>query len=1244
LEQRLGYLNYLNPYIFHINLYDLGFLGAIFIGFTFALQLGFAKKINQAANRFLSLALITMVLWLLCILGRDIGLEVYIPFWSRIPLQFSLALGPLIFFYVLKITRPEYKFRYKDLLHFSPLLLQLGAQALEVRDSVKTGAATYHTAIFQQLNPVLQLLAFVSVVIYLYLAYRLIERFYQQLKFNGGDRYRLELRWLHNLLIGFGLLWLMWMPFVAIDYFYYNYQLAAQAYYPLYLCLALMIIRMGAKTFLRPGIGVPGNTLPILKPLPPAELKQKSNWLKKAVKEKRYYEDPELSLSTLAEKLNLHTHELSRILNTVLRKTFNDFINEYRVAEVARKMHDPAYDHITLLGIAYDSGFNSRTTFHRIFKQMTGKSPAEYKAAQKKEIPSYNLEHYPRFASIISNQEATLKWSDEKLNRNYMFRNYLKIAFRSFWRHKVFTLINIIGLTIGISASLVIYLIVHYDFTFDKFHKDSDRIFRVVSNFKFQGNWRHSYGVTTPMAAGIKNNITGVELIAPLHTLNPDVMVTGKHNEPIKFKGQDHITLADQNYFKLIHYTWLAGSSTTALNDPYHVVLTSERAKVYFPSLNYEQMLGKTVTYDTLKTTVSGIVETINENTDFSCHDFISLSSARPKTALGNDLRLDKWGSTNSASEVFIKLYPHISAANIQAQVNAMYKKNNPQTPEQLKNSSEQTYTVQPLSDIHFNQTYGTFDYSSPANQTRLYMLLAIAGFLLLLGCINFINLSTAQATQRAKEIGIRKTMGSTRSQLIVQFLSETFLITLFAVIIAVCLAPLILKLFSDFVAPGVKADYIHQPGIFLFLFVLTIVVSVLSGFYPALMLSGYKPVLVLKNQAQSNSHKTRNAWLRKSLTVSQFVIAQFFIMATMLVSKQIYYALHKDMGFKKEAIVFAETPYKTRKPATNMVMAEKLRTLPGVETVSVGSPPPSSNSTNSTDAVYKDGKKEITTPVELKFGDENYIKLYHIKILAGRGIQPGDTSHALVINEKYAKVLGFKTPGDAIGKVLGKLNGSNDMRIVGVVGNFYTYSLQSPINPVLILAAGDKDSWQNGYIHIALKPETAGGGEWQKTMAAMNKTWKDFYPDDDPNYQFYDKSIEQFYTQEKQTSTLLSWATWLSILISCLGLLGLAMYTTSQRTKEIGVRKVLGASVAQIVRLLSAELVLLILLAFVIVTPLAWWAMNKWMDNYTDKTTISWWLFAASGAGMLLTAFVTSSFQTIKAAIVNPVKSLRNE
>ena len=818
-----------------------------------------------------------------------------------------------------------------------------------------------------------------------------------------------------------------------------------------------------------------------------------------------------------------------------------------------------------------------------------------------------------------------------------MIKNYFKIAFRGFWKHKLFTLINIIGLSIGISAALVIYLIVHYDFTFDKFHYDSDRIYRVVTNSSFQGNVHYTSGVRGPLAGAIKSQATGVEITAPLFTLTPDVFIKGKKNVLTRFRAQDRVVLADQQYFKLFKYVWLAGSSSNALDEPNQVVLTSNQAKLYFPALSYDQMIGKIVTYDTLKTTVTGIVQTITENTDFTFHDFISFSTATANKTLGDEVQLNEWDSTNSAFEVFIKLSPQAAAANIEKQLNVILKKNNPPRPEEK--GSTQSFGLQPLNDVHFNGKYGTFDFSSTASKTTLYGLLVIAAFLLLLGCINFVNLTTAQAAQRAKEIGIRKTMGSSRMQLVILFLSETFFITLFAVIISILAAPLILKLFANFIAPGVKADFIHQPYVLLFLVILTIAVSFLSGFYPAIMLSGYKPVQVLKNQAQSNSNKTRNAWLRKSLTVSQFVIAQFFIMATVLVSKQIYYALHKDLGFKKDAIIIINTPWKTRTTKGNLVLLNKFRSMPQIEQVSIGGAAPSSGSMSSTFATYVDGKKEIKTSVELKFADENYIKLYKIKLLAGRNIREADTLKAFVINNTYARLLGFNDPHAAIGKQLIKFNGDHKITIAGVVADFYERSLHSPINPLVILAGN-----QTGTLHVALKPQTSDGNEWKTAIAAMGKAWKEIYPDDDFDYQFYDETIAKFYENEQHTSTLLAWATGLSIFISCLGLLGLAIYTTNQRTKEIGVRKVLGATVAQIVTLLSTELVMLIILAFVIVTPVAWWAMNKWMQSYADRTAISWWIFAASGAGMLAVAVFTSSFQTIKAALANPVKSLRSE
>lgn len=820
-----------------------------------------------------------------------------------------------------------------------------------------------------------------------------------------------------------------------------------------------------------------------------------------------------------------------------------------------------------------------------------------------------------------------------------MIKNYIKIAFRNFWRHKLFTLINVIGLSIGISAALVIYLIVNYDFTFDKFHLEGDRIYRVVTNSSYQGDYNYNSGVCGPLPGVVKTQVTGIDNSAPFYTLyGPNVSIPGKGNTTLKFKLQENIILADGRYFKLFNYKWLAGEAKSALDAPNQVVITSEQAKKYFPLLPYNQLIGKIINYDTIITTVTGIVETLKKNTDFTFHDFISYSTGTVNKDLSGQLQLTEWESTNSASQLFVKLSPLTSIARVEKQINDLLKKNDPPRPENKGNFRE--FRLQKLNDLHFSEKYGNFDSGHTANKTTLYGLLAIATFILLLGCINFVNLTTAQAAQRAKEIGIRKTLGSSRIQLVVQFLSETFLITLFSVIVSSALTPLILKLFSNFISLGVKADFLHQPNLIIFLITLTIAVSVLSGFYPALMLSGDTPVLVLKNQARSNNSQTRNAWLRKSLTVTQFIIAQFFIMATVLVSKQIYYALHKDLGYKKDAIIIIQTPWKNNQISRKLVYFNKLRAIPQIALLSFGGNPPSSGGTQSNQYTYKDGKKEIKADVQLKSIDENYLNVYKIELLAGRNLQRGDTSKGFLINNTYSKVLGFKSPHDAIGKNFEKFNNQKIMKIVGVVGDFYQRSLHEPIKPLALFISPNSAST----MHIALKPQTAGGNEWKQAIAAMQSSWKQVYPEDDFEYHFYDETIAKFYESEQHTSTLLTWATGLSIFISCLGLLGLAIYTTNQRTKEIGVRKVLGASVSQIVTLLSSELIALILLAFIIVTPIAWWAMNKWMQSFADRTPISWWIFGLSGTVMLLAAVFTSGFQTIRAAMANPVKSLRSE
>jgi predicted permease len=817
-----------------------------------------------------------------------------------------------------------------------------------------------------------------------------------------------------------------------------------------------------------------------------------------------------------------------------------------------------------------------------------------------------------------------------------MFKNYFKTAWRTLWKNKIFSLINVLGLAIGISASLVIYLIASYNLSFDKFEKDGDRIYRVVLTLVTSGEKYNISSVPVPIEPAIKNEMTGMDAVVPFFTFNnnPKISVPGVNKaEPIVFKNQSGFVYADENYFNLIGYNWLAGAAKTSLQQPYQTVLTQSAAALYFPNLQPEQIIGRHFYLnDTIAVTVNGVVKDIIANTDFTFKVFVSkptLETARLRPQYFND-----WGGINGASQLYVKLATSMSPDKIQKEITALYYRNQPKQPE---DNSEINFQLQPLNDIHFNVDYNT--YSIPQSSiTVLFGLLAVALFLLLLGCINFINLSTAQSAQRAKEIGIRKTIGGSKKQLILQFLSEAFLLTFLATILSVALTPLILKAFSGFVPNAVTFNIINQPGIMLFLLILIIVVTVLSGFYPAIILSSYKPIAVLKNQTGSTTTGTRNAWLRKTLTVSQFVVAQFFIMATILVSKQIRYSLNKDMGFKKDAIAYFPVNYNDTVKSHKTTLLNMLHNIPEIAMVSLSSNAPSSSNTSSINVKYGDGKKEIKTEVQLKFGDTNYIKLYGIKLLAGRNLSNSDTIKEMLINETYMHVLGFQNPQNIIGKYIDWNN--KQVPVVGVVGDFNQKSLHEPIKPLLITS----DIRNETTVSLLLHPQNADGTTWKAALDKAEKAFKEIFPSDDFYSGFFDEDIAKYYTQEQNISSLLKWATGLAVLISCLGLLGLVMYITTQRTKEIGVRKVLGASVSQLVTLLSKDLVQLVVIAFVIAVPIAWISMNKWLESFAYRTTISGWIFAVSGLLMIIVAFITLSFQTIKAAIANPVKSLRTE
>ncbi|MBN9385140.1 MAG: ABC transporter permease [Chitinophagaceae bacterium] len=814
-----------------------------------------------------------------------------------------------------------------------------------------------------------------------------------------------------------------------------------------------------------------------------------------------------------------------------------------------------------------------------------------------------------------------------------MIKNYFITALRTLRRNKLFALINVLGLSVGISAALIIYLIVQYDFSFEMFRKDKERIYRVVTNMSFAGSFFPNSGIPYPMIDATRKEVPGIEASTSFFVASTTKAVVPRQDRsPVEFRNIENLSYADQHFFRFFSYRWMAGAPSS-LDVPYHVALTVSRAGVYFPGLSPSQVIGKTIIYDdSIHCTVTGVVQDVQENTDFTFKEFISLPTLRYND--NGNLINQEWGSVNSAAQLFVRLEKGVTPRQIERQLAILRKKHHDESKDTVNKTA---HLLQPLTDIHFTGPYDNYG-QRQASKPALYGLLVVAIFLLTLGSINFINLTTAQAAKRAKEIGIRKTMGSSRRQLIFQFLSEALILTLISALLSLLIAPWLIKLFSDFIPAGLRLNLSGRPDIYLFLLALVIIVSVLSGFYPALVLSRFQPVLVLKNQAYAGTAVSRSALLRKSLTVFQFVIAQAFVIGTLIVGSQIHYFLNKDMGFKKEAIIFFNAPWNVANPAVkDRLLMDKLRTLPGITRLSLGGSPPASGNINSSTFSYNDGKKEISTDVQIMDADSAYMGLYELRLLAGRNILPGPDSPAqMVINRTYANILGFTNPGQAIGKFIDK-----EHLIVGVMEDFHQASLHKAIKPLALMS--NKDNIFKRF-HLSLPNTPAGHTSWKTTIAAVEKAYNDTYPGEDFHYQFFDDSIARFYIAEQHMSSLLRWATGLTIFISCLGLLGLVIYATNLRTKEIGVRKVLGASVAQIVSLLSKDFVKLVCIAYIIAVPIAWYGAHRWMENFAYRTTINWWIYALSGLIMLLIALLTLSIQTVRAASANPVRSLRSE
>ena len=821
-----------------------------------------------------------------------------------------------------------------------------------------------------------------------------------------------------------------------------------------------------------------------------------------------------------------------------------------------------------------------------------------------------------------------------------MLKNYFTVAWRSLVRNKIYSFFNVLGLALGICACLVIYLITSYEFSFDTFHPDRDRIFCVDAGLG-GGHWNC---VPAPMPAAMRREMTGFQTVAGFQTYAASVTIPGgQHGKPQRFADDGSLAIAEPQFFDIFRYRWLSGNAATSLTMPNSVVLTAEKARKYFGDVDPDRIIGQTIYYqDSLMVTVTGVVADWTGNSDFNYSQWISYATI-PVSFLKNEINLDAWNEMDLSSQVMVKLAKGVKPSQIDAQFTAFAKRHYGQ---QFPFSAR----LKPLSGIHFHQEYGGA--GRKASLPVMYTLMAVAGFILILAIVNFVNLSTAQSMQRAKEIGVRKVLGGNRSNIAVQFFTETLVLTIAAVGLAALMVKPVFSMFADFIPGGVQFQM--DSGTLLFLLLVTAVTTLLAGFYPAKMLGNYQPTVTLKGITAAPGGE--KGALRKGLIVFQFTISLLFIIASLVIGSQLRYVLRADLGFKTDAILTIDPPRDNRpgkiafypgnrsqQPAAietdkTAVLMNKIRQLVGVEQViRVGGPPMGPGHRTFGGGGLKNSKEKIE--VSNHFGNDKYVPFYGMKLVAGRNLLPGDSIKEVLISETCAHALGFADVSKAIGREV--MAGPVDAYpVAGVVADFFENSFHRATLPAII--QHDLTAENALAVKIAAKGMTAG--EMKTLIGRIEKDWKTIFPSAPFSYSFLDESIANMYADDLRTEWLTNVAMGITVFISCLGLLGLAIFSTERRTREIGIRKVFGATVSAIMVMLCKEIVLLIVLALLIATPLAWYFMHEWLQGFAYRTALSGWIFVAAGVAAIGIALLTVGFQAMKAARANPVKSLRTE
>jgi putative ABC transport system permease protein len=791
-----------------------------------------------------------------------------------------------------------------------------------------------------------------------------------------------------------------------------------------------------------------------------------------------------------------------------------------------------------------------------------------------------------------------------------MFRNYLKVAWRNLIRHQGYGFVNITGLTLGLSVAIVLFLIVKFENSFDTYHANADRLYQIKTLDKFGEPQSH---VPQGVIKALKEQIPSVAKAASVYRWDPQVIRVG--NENIK---QKNTYFLHPEFLEMIDVKWKVGSPQKSLNETYQVVLDESTAEKLF---GREDPLGKIIRYDnSMDLTVSGIIEKMPVQTDFQFQMIMSYETLIKY--MGHYQHEDHWGGGDSWFHGYVMVKEDADIGSIEKQLATM-------VAQHKDNTTYANFKLLPLSQMHFDVDTDPFGYVMPV--WMMQVLISIAIFLVLIASINFINLATAQSSTRSREIGVRKVMGSNRGSIIMQFFTETGVMVTLSVVIAAAVATFVIPYVDSFFNSNVSQIDVWNLNFVFYLLLLIIGVTMLAGFYPAFLLSGFKPVAIFRNQFSILPGKSVS--LRKSLVVLQFVIAQVMIICMVIGIEQIQFFRQTDLGFTKDAIVTVNMAFRD-----SVLLQERYKQQlllhPEIKDVTYGLTSPSSNRNWWWGNVTHPGLLNGEQTFRLQWIDPNYLNFYNIPLVGGRNFSPTDTSRQALINEKALRDMGFQDPERAIGETLTFWN-NNTVTVIGVVKNYHAQGLKTEIPPHLYMYG----NWNFQLAQIKIDPAQSASG-----LAHIENHWKVLHPDNYFEYHFLSDELNLFYEDERKLSNFIILFAVVGISLGCLGLFGLVSFVCAKRSKEVSIRKVLGATVSNIITLLSRDFVVLVLIAFMVAVPIGWYVMDRFLSSYTNQIEIHWSVFVFSGLATLILAMITVCTRAFSTAMLNPAASLKSE